>query len=758
MKKTIFIILLLILASPNFSLAQEATSTATTTEEVEKKEDNQEENQEEEDYAEEESEEDVQSATSTEDTATSTKDRSDSENNDNDEGDAEKVELFIKNGSQVIVSGALEISDDEIQIIDTDSVEHDIEKNNVLGILAEADSKNDNFEITDIAYYSSFNSFIIECLKIDSEKLCDNWQYVANDEYSNVGVDAKKLKDRDVVYFYFGQPRKLVLPDEAVQDVEFIIKGEEYNYQDNTWGKLSGYTVGVFSDDPDDPWSQDVISTAELIDGEASFIIEESGNYKTGIEEDYYYPFYEIEILATSSTSTSTSTDDSEIEDSGGGSNNGSSGNNSGGSGNGSGNNSINVLFDIETAVGFLLSVQNEDGGFNANLYTDWAVIGLASVNEINNSLKDSVKNSSVSSDLYDKLRKAMALMALDLDPQEDYTENLLEEILSEFDGQQFGDPYYFNDDIFALIVLQNFGFDEGDEEVSKTIDFIISKQSGSGSWEGIDLTAAAIQALVEFDDYDEVSSAVSKAENFIKNRQNPNGGWSNVYSTAWAMMAMSALSHDFDDWRGNPLEYLGELQNEDGGLLKNDSENNRIWSTSYSIASASGKTWIEILNDFSVKNRSDNNGSAESSSPTRSLSTSESADSPDGDLVTSNTNSPDAGDSGASERFIENLDEILAFLDQQELAFNQDEIVAGVEESYVEGDIENSDGVEIIQTNEEIRNQISNNRDNNQEDQEGDDASQIAAVSNALDFSWWVYFLSAIVALSISVIMFKIK
>ncbi|MFW5887167.1 MAG: DUF4430 domain-containing protein [Bacteriovoracia bacterium] len=733
MKKTIFIILLLILASPNFVLSQEATSTATTTEDVE---------------------ENDQSATSTEETATST----DEQNGDDEDEEIEEVELFIKNGSQVIFSGSLEISDDEIQITDTDSVEHDIKKNNVLGILAEADSKSDDFEITDIDYNSGYDSFIVECLKFDSESFCDNWRYVVNDDYPNVGPDAKKIKEGDVVYFYFGQPRKLVLPNEAVQDEEFVIKGEEYNYQDNTWGKLSDYTVGIFLDDPEDPWSQDIISTSELIDGEASFTIEESGNYKVGIEEEYYYPFYEIEILATSSTSTATSTDDSDDdsddsndESSDNESNNGGSSNNPGGSGGSSDNNSDN-LFNTDKAVDFLLSVQDEDGGFNADLYTDWAAIGLASVNEINNSLKDNVKNSAVSSDLYDKLRRAMALMALDLDPQEDYTENLLEEILAEFDGQQFGDQDFFNDDIFALIVLQNFGFDENDEEVSRTIDFIIGKQSGSGSWEGIDLTAAAIQALIEFDDYGEVSSALSRAESFLENRQNPNGGWSNAYSTAWAMMAMSALGYNFDDWQGNPLEYLGGLQNEDGGLLKDDTENNRIWSTSYAIASASDKTWAEILNDFSVENQSSDDDSDESNNDSSSSSGSSSSD-----LATNNTSS-DNNDSEISKRFVENLDEILAFLDQQELASNQDEIVVDVEESDVEDNIENDNEIDIIQTNEEIRDQVSNNQDDNQEEQEVDDTSQVAAVSNALDFSWWVYLLSAIVALSISVIMFRIK
>jgi len=677
------------------------------------------------------------------------------------------VNLTIRYNDEVVFSGNIELTTttyhDEINNLD-----YSLTTSTVFSTLVNTDASSTNFAITDDQFNSYYNSFYLRCITFQTStttEACDNWQYTVDGQYVGVGMDKKELIGDENIYIYFGDRYKLnTEKTEYTTDETVTSTLQEYDFTNNTWQNKAGQEILLTEPIASDysNWPPQIFSSSTTNDfGEAYFNQTTTGTYYITLANDYW-----PSVTITITTTTPTSTENNIIENptSGGGSSNSTIDHSP---------TQIQITEAVNKILNYFKTQQNEDGSILDGGTSDWVAMSFGANGQYAKDIKNSISDNSLYDYIYNYNftdpsemnlcaaypRHILALLASGVTKTDNKIVDLKNKITNEncYQNSLYGQTG-INDDIFALIVLQNFGFDEGDEEVSKTIDFIISKQSGSGSWEGIDLTAAAIQALVEFDDYDEVSSAVSKAENFIKNRQNPNGGWSNVYSTAWAMMAMSALSHDFDDWRGNPLEYLGELQNEDGGLLKNDSENNRIWSTSYSIASASGKTWIEILNDFSVKNRSDNNGSAESSSPTRSLSTSESADSPDGDLVTSNTNSPDAGDSGASERFIENLDEILAFLDQQELAFNQDEIVAGVEESYVEGDIENSDGVEIIQTNEEIRNQISNNRDNNQEDQEGDDASQIAAVSNALDFSWWVYFLSAIVALSISVIMFKIK
>jgi len=533
------------------------------------------------------------------------------------------------------------------------------------------------------------------------------------------------LEDGDEIYFYFGQPRRISIPNNTYANIEFSVDSEEYDYVDNAWSSLSDYTVGIFQDDPENPWTQIVFATSTIDEtGKSFFTLEKEGDYKIGFEEDYYYPSYDL-VISSSSTATdsnSTTTD---------------SGNTNSGGGVPSSNS-----FDIESAIGFLLESQDSDGGFGPDLYSDWAAVAFSSVDESNNSLKSNVENSSVSSDLYEKLRKSMALLALDLDPQDDFEENLIEEILDEFDGEQFGEESFFNDDIFTLIVLYNLGFDEDDEEISKTIDFILSNQSSSGAFQGVDLTAAAIQALVEFEDYPGVSGALSEAEEYLKNQQNSDGSWGDVYSTSWVMMAMSALKYDFDEWKGDPLQYLGDEQDSDGGLLKDESEGNRIWSTSYAIVAASEKTWIEILNDFSF-NKPEESNSNLSGGSARSNSEIEQVGEVLGDTSEEIT---------AAQLITENLDKILLFLDKnkqdKEVDFQSNQVSIPI----------NFEDIELIEVKEEIKDYLNNEYDSFEKKALVKDSRQTAAAINSIDFQRFIYLILAIVALIISVIMFKRK
>ena len=102
---------------------------------------------------------------------------------------------------------------------------------------------------------------------------------------------------------------------------------------------------------------------------------------------------------------------------------------------------------------------------------------------------------------------------------QEDFSQGDLDEvcgkfikkITSEFDGKQFGDINQDNDDIFALIVLQNVGYTEDEIIISNTINFILSKQKDNGSWdESVDMTGAAIEALIFFKENTKVKNSVS--------------------------------------------------------------------------------------------------------------------------------------------------------------------------------------------------------------------------------------------------------
>ncbi|HLP86454.1 MAG TPA: prenyltransferase/squalene oxidase repeat-containing protein [Candidatus Paceibacterota bacterium] len=280
------------------------------------------------------------------------------------------------------------------------------------------------------------------------------------------------------------------------------------------------------------------------------------------------------------------------------------------GSGGGGGSSVSTKEFSIEKALSFLISKQKSDGSLGDPLYTDWAAISAKAgensnlQSSIKNYLKSNLFNSSVATD---NERHAMALMSLNINPYTGTSVNYIKKITDSFDGTQIGESSLWNDDIFGLIVLQNAGYDDNDEIIFKTISFILNKQSDNGSWGSVDMTGAGIMALREFDDVEGVDEAISKAEDYLINTQNEDGGFDNPFSTSWALQALS-IDNKYDNEVKDALEYLGELQEEDGGT-KGSEDNNRVWATSYSIPAVLGLSWNDILEDFE-KMEEENNSS----------------------------------------------------------------------------------------------------------------------------------------------------
>ena len=268
------------------------------------------------------------------------------------------------------------------------------------------------------------------------------------------------------------------------------------------------------------------------------------------------------------------------------------------------------VKIDLGKAIDFLIAKQATDGSFGSALHTDWAAIALASANP-NGAAGQKTKGYLLTdpnplagmNQVSDYARRAMALMSLNINPYNGVKTNYIKKITGLYDGAQFGDASLYNDDIFALLVLNKAGFSANDEMTKQAVKFVISKQQTDGSWASLDLTAAAIQALLPLSSLDGVSAAIVKARNFLFNAQGADGGFGNIYTTAWVMQAISALGENSGNWQKNgqtPEDFLVLNQGVDGGLDKNSSiEANRIWATSYAIPAVQGKPWSNILNSF---------------------------------------------------------------------------------------------------------------------------------------------------------------
>lgn len=270
--------------------------------------------------------------------------------------------------------------------------------------------------------------------------------------------------------------------------------------------------------------------------------------------------------------------------------------------------------FNVDKAARFLLSKSNSQEFLGNPIFTDWSVIALSSHYALtgdNNSysvleflkkyfLQNIDPGESLASPVLSYIRRAMALMALGINPYFGTEVNYIQKIVESFDGTQVGDPEIVNDDIFSLIVLKKAGFELEDEIIQKTLLFVLSNQKEDGSWVGgVDMTAAAIQALSLFSNINEVQGALLKARTYLAGQQSDDGGFGSPDSTSWTMQAIAVMGEDWRNWRKNgrtPADYMLSVQKEDGSI----NSSLPIWSTAYAIPAGIGKSWGMILKDFS--------------------------------------------------------------------------------------------------------------------------------------------------------------
>lgn len=273
------------------------------------------------------------------------------------------------------------------------------------------------------------------------------------------------------------------------------------------------------------------------------------------------------------------------------------------GSSSGGGQSSAPPAFSLSSAIAFLIAHQDENGSFGDPMYTDWATIALsaasgrsAPADQAAERVRRYLEGDSLSGHarLTDYERRAFALLAADINPYTGTETNYIAEILSSFDGKQFGDPDQDNDDIFALLVLAKSGYSSQDEVITKTITHLISRQGSSGAWFGVDMTAAAVQALQSFSGVSGVTQSLASAERYLESQQG-DGGFGNIFSLAWAMQALTdtgALSR--------ADEALGRAQQADGGFeLVSASPESRLWASAYAIPAGLHRAWPRLLHSF---------------------------------------------------------------------------------------------------------------------------------------------------------------
>lgn len=525
------------------------------------------------------------------DTSTSTNETED-DTGDNTGGggssggdDTEVAKISIRGTDRVIVALNQPFTPDEtVSITPTDgNPDQEVDGASALALLVALDKTSNNFSITDLQYYPSFGAFFLNCIKIDGENLCGEWQYTVNGDYPSIGLDQYLLDDGDSVFLFFGSPRIVEVPSEVAIGEEFTATALQFDPEENEYTALSRYTIGIVQDNPDDPWSPTEIETKKADkNGEATFTLGTLGEYKVGLEEDYYSPTSPLTVVETVNTNIgSGSSGSSQKSDTSSG-------------------------VDVDAAIAFINTYQGADGSFGVPLYSDWAAIALAAAGnddalaKVRNYLKNA---DGASIHITDHERRAMALMAAGISPYDGTATDHIAAITEAFDGTQIGVESDINDDIFALLVLLSAGYTENDEIIEKVVAHIAARQNENGSWgASVDMTAAGIQALAPLTS-DAAVTARAKARAHLKSQQKDDGGFGNSFATSWALMAIAALGETPENWSKNgttPLAYLKGQQQSDGGLETIGTlDSNRLWATSYAVPAALGKTWLDITNNF---------------------------------------------------------------------------------------------------------------------------------------------------------------
>jgi|GEM_PF-1789555 len=262
--------------------------------------------------------------------------------------------------------------------------------------------------------------------------------------------------------------------------------------------------------------------------------------------------------------------------------------------------------FDVSAAFSYLADLQKDDGSIENDLVTDWAAVAFSvsgAPSTEKSLIKQYLKEEEVDLDnTSDYIRHAMAMLALNLNPYSAGPEDYITPIVESFDGTQIGEDQYINDDIFALFPLTHAGYSEDDELIQKIAAFLVAEQGSDGSWVGVDMTAAAVQALAPLSSLPGVPAALTKAETYLKGMQQSNGGFGDPFATPWVIQAIEALGDSPASWKvgdNTPLTYLASIQEEEGNVTTaSGTESDAAWATAYAIAAAKGATWHELMDD----------------------------------------------------------------------------------------------------------------------------------------------------------------
>ncbi|MEX1997578.1 MAG: prenyltransferase/squalene oxidase repeat-containing protein [Candidatus Andersenbacteria bacterium] len=257
-------------------------------------------------------------------------------------------------------------------------------------------------------------------------------------------------------------------------------------------------------------------------------------------------------------------------------------------------------------ALRYLRARQQGDGSIDGQITSAWSAIAFGANNERasavtvgSNSLAHALARTSLESAL-DVERLVLAVRAGGGDPRRFGGQNLVTKLKGYYHHNQIGEETLVNDDIFGVLALLAAGEPVSGNPIAATVQTILTKQTANGSWVGIDITAAATQALQAYQRQGgehNVQEALERARHYLQLNQDQYGGFGeNSASTAWALQAIIALGENPNDWQNTtgatPWHALLRYQSATGGFGWRSHTDVSAFMTAYAAVALLGTPW----------------------------------------------------------------------------------------------------------------------------------------------------------------------
>ena len=262
----------------------------------------------------------------------------------------------------------------------------------------------------------------------------------------------------------------------------------------------------------------------------------------------------------------------------------------------------------IQQAISYYRDNVDANGSFGGLSITSWVAISLSAVGEDLESWATTrfyLSNATATlnmSQATELERHTLALISLQIDPQNVSGINCVQHIIDLYHDGQIGDPAQIQDDIFGILSLRSAGVAKEHEIIQNVTQYIIEQQQDNGSWGDADTTAAALMAL-NASGKDKSSQVIKKAIKFIHNQQSPSGGFTswgstNTATTSWVIMALTSQEIDIfsSEWMQqdiSSISYLLSMQHPNGSFYYTEhSHLHPTWMTAYALIAMTGNSF----------------------------------------------------------------------------------------------------------------------------------------------------------------------